>query len=122
MLAAPNAEFNINAAVTGTVVCEAVSDVGAGADCTVAADCLQAALGQTCTAGKCDPVDLSASLCPAANLDPGLNDLPFDDDPGVRVFPVLNFAELSGEVNMQTPKPQNPNRMDIIIIYSQNTI
>ena len=56
---------------------------------------------QTCTDSTCDPVDVSAALCPVANLEAGNNDLPLPDDPGFRLFPALNFTQDGADLDME---------------------
>jgi hypothetical protein len=84
MLEAPLDAFNINAMATGNVTCSAV-------DATTGADA-------------------SATVCPLANLAPGDNSVPLPGDPGARLWPVLNFTDVDGELNVQMGDgPSNAN-------------
>lgn len=66
--------FNMNSAATGNVNCSAIADTGA---------------------------DASALVCPMANLMPGDNPIPLPGDPGAKFLPVLNFADVGGELIME---------------------
>jgi len=120
-------EFNIDAPLTGTVACKARNILTAGQDCTANADCIPMGTpdqGQTCgliEAGKCDPLDVSLDVCTLAMLGPAQGatctkfpddttdideagcflSLPFPDDPGARLWPVLNFFDVGGELNVR---------------------
>jgi hypothetical protein len=64
--------------------CDNVGDPGAGAFCVQS-------FGQACLGGKCQPVDISVSLCPIANLQAGDNLTPLPGDQVQRALPDIEF-------------------------------
>jgi hypothetical protein len=63
--------FNMNSEATGNVNCSAIADGGA---------------------------DASTVVCPMIPLMPGANPIPLPGDPGAKLLPVLNFADVGGEL------------------------